>query len=55
MSIDRLIKEGSIHPFHASKQEVKRAMDIAKRDLALAESILKESLDWSYSIADQIL
>lgn len=51
MSIDRLIKEGSIHPFPASRQEVNRAMDIAKRDLTLAESILGESLDWSFSIA----
>ena len=51
MSIDRLIKEGSIHPFHATREEVNRAMDIARRDLALAESIVGESLDWSYSIA----
>ena len=51
MSIDRLIKEGSIHPFHAASEEINKVMDIAKRDLALAESILGESLDWAYSIA----
>ena len=51
MSIDRLIKEGNIHKFQASRQEIGRVMDIAKRDLALAKSISKESLDWAYSIA----
>lgn len=51
MSIDRLIKEVSVHPFHATKQEINRTMDIARRDLSLAGSILDESPDWSYSIA----
>jgi uncharacterized protein (UPF0332 family) len=51
MSIDRLIEEGSIHPFNATQDEVDRAIEIARRDLALAEGILGESLDWSYSIA----
>lgn len=51
MSIETLIKEGSIHPFRATPDEINKAMAIAQRDLALAESILEESLDWSYSIA----
>ena len=51
MSIERLIKEGSVHSFIGTSEEINRAMDIAKRDLTLAESILNESLDWSYSIA----
>ena len=51
MSIDKLIEDGSIHPFRATPEEIRRAMDIARRDIALAESILDESLDWSYSIA----
>jgi uncharacterized protein (UPF0332 family) len=51
MSIERLVKEGSIHPFSATLEEITKAMDITKRDLALAENILDESLDWSYSIA----
>jgi uncharacterized protein (UPF0332 family) len=51
VSIDRLIEEGSIHPFHATREEIARTMDIARRDLALAQNIMNESLDWSYSIA----
>jgi uncharacterized protein (UPF0332 family) len=51
MSIEELIKNGSIHPFKATQDEVDRAVEIARRDLALAENILEESLDWSYSIA----
>jgi uncharacterized protein (UPF0332 family) len=51
MSIDRLIGEGSIHPFKATQQEIARSMEIAHRDLTDAERILSESLDWAYSIA----
>ena len=51
MSIEELIKEGSIHPFKATREEINRAIEIAERDLSLAESIIEESLDWSYSIA----
>lgn len=51
MSIDRLIKEGSIHSFCATREEIARAMNLAKRDLAFAHSAVNESLDWSYSIA----
>lgn len=51
MSIDKLVEEGSIFPFRATKKEIDRAMEIARRDLAQAEKMLNESLDWSYSIA----
>ena len=51
MSIEELIKNGSIHPFKATQDEVDKAVEIARRDLALAKNILEESLDWSYSIA----
>lgn len=51
MSINRLVEEGSIHPFNATSAEIARAMEIARRDLALAENIIGESLDWSYFIA----
>jgi len=51
MSIEKLVSEGNVHPFHATADEINKAMAIAQRDLALAESILDESLDWSYSIA----
>ena len=51
MAIERLIKEGSIHPFSATPDEVNKAMEIARRDLSLAESIVEESRDWCFSIA----
>ena len=51
MSIEELIRAGSIHPFQATQEEINKAMTIAERDLKLAESIVEESLDWSYSIA----
>jgi len=51
MSIEELIKNGSIHPFEATQDEVNKAVEIARRDLALAENMLGESLDWCYSIA----
>ena len=51
MSIEELIKEGSIHPFQATPEEINRSIEIARRDLSLAEHISTESLDWSYSIA----
>jgi len=51
MSIEELNKNGSIHPFEATQDEVDKAVEIARRDLALAENMLGESLDWCYSIA----
>ena len=51
MSIEELIKEGGIHPFKATQEEIDRAVEIARRDLTLAERISEESLDWCFSIA----
>lgn len=51
MSIEELIKSGRIHPFKATQDEVDKAVEIARRDLGLAEDIPGKSLDWSYSIA----
>ncbi len=51
MSIEELISAGNIHPFKATHEEIDKAMAIAERDLKLAENIVDESLDWSYSIA----
>jgi uncharacterized protein (UPF0332 family) len=51
MSIDRLIKQGSIHPFTATREEVDRVLNIARRDLTVAQEIIKETPDWLYSIA----
>ena len=51
MSIDRLVREGGIHPFRATREEIAKVMDIAKRDLDDAEKARGTSLDWTYSIA----
>lgn len=51
MSIDRLVREGGIHPFRATREEIAKVMDIAKRDLDDAEKTRGTSLDWTYSIA----
>lgn len=51
MSIEELVKNGSIHPFQATQDEINRAIGVARRDLDIAEGILGESLDWAYSIA----
>ena len=51
MSVERLIQEGRIHPFNATRDEVNKAIEIAQRDLTLAEKVFDENLDWSFSIA----
>ncbi len=51
MSIESLVQEGSIHPFRATREEISKVMEIAKRDLAEAEKIQGTSLDWTFSIA----
>jgi len=50
MSVDKLIKEGRIHHFEASQEEIDKPLEIAQRDLALAEKILQDNLDWCFSI-----
>lgn len=50
MSLDKLISEGRVHPFKATPEEINKAMEIAQRDLALAQKILFENLDWCFSI-----
>jgi uncharacterized protein (UPF0332 family) len=50
MSLDRLLKEGSIHVFEATRDEIDKAIEIARRDFAFAEKIFEENLDWCFSI-----
>jgi uncharacterized protein (UPF0332 family) len=51
MSIEELVRQGSIHPFEATRGEIKKAMGIARRDLTLAEKLLGENFDWCFAIA----
>jgi len=50
MSIEELLRQGSIHPFEATPSEIKKAMGIARRDLTLAEKLLEENFDWCFAI-----
>jgi uncharacterized protein (UPF0332 family) len=51
MSVEKLLRDGRVPPFNATHDEVNKAIEIAERDLALAEKILDDDLDWSFSIA----
>lgn len=51
MSIEELIEEGSIHTFEATSGEIEKAMEVARRDLTLAEKLLAENYDWCFAIA----
>ncbi len=50
MTIDDLIKEGKLHRFEAKPEEIDKCLEIARRDLSLAEKIFEDDLDWCFSI-----
>lgn len=50
MSLDSLIKDGKGFAFKATKEEICRALNIAKRDLILAKKTKKDRLDWCFAI-----
>lgn len=51
MTIDKLLKEGKLHRFKATQDEIEKPLEIAERDLSVAEKIFEENLDWSFAIA----
>jgi len=51
MSVEKLLQEGRILLFNATQEEIDKATEIAERDLALAEKIFDDNLDWCFSIA----
>jgi uncharacterized protein (UPF0332 family) len=51
MTIDELVRQGSIRAFQAKPDEIARAMELARRDLAFASKLVDQNLDWCYSIA----
>ncbi len=51
MTIEKMLKEGRVLRFEATRDEVERAMEVARRDLSLAENIIGQSKDWCFSIA----
>ncbi len=51
MSLDRLMQGGYIKKLPISKSKVEDALNLAKRDITTAKSLLEENNDWSFSIA----
>jgi uncharacterized protein (UPF0332 family) len=50
MPYDKLLAQRRIKPYRAKPQEVERLLQVATRDLATAERILPDDLDWSFNI-----
>jgi uncharacterized protein (UPF0332 family) len=50
LSIDKLLESGKIHRFNATKDEIKKSLEIATRDIELADDILSKNLDWCLTI-----
>ncbi|MCG2767897.1 MAG: hypothetical protein ABIK79_15450 [Chloroflexota bacterium] len=50
MPYDKLLEQRRIKPYQARPREVERLLKVAARDLATAEKILPEDLDWTFNI-----
>ena len=50
MLYDKLLEQRRIKTYHSKPQEVERLLKVAARDLATAEKILPEDLDWAFRI-----
>ncbi|MGB7533974.1 MAG: HEPN domain-containing protein [Halobacteriota archaeon] len=51
MTLDELEREGYIKRLPVDKKKVEDALNIAKRDIKVAKSVLREDDDWAFSIA----
>ena len=51
MSIDELLKKRKIFRHRASREEVKRLLELADRDIRMAKLTMAEDWDWAFSIA----
>ncbi|MCK4731962.1 MAG: HEPN domain-containing protein [Methanophagales archaeon] len=51
MTLDELEREGYIKRLPVDKKKVEDAFNIAKRDIKVAKSVLREDDDWAFSIA----
>ena len=51
MSYDELEAEGLIRKTRIDPQRITDSLEIARRDIETAESVLDKSYDWAYSIA----
>ena len=50
MVYDELLRQRRIKPYQAKPREVERLLRVAARDLATAERLLPEDLDWAFNI-----
>jgi uncharacterized protein (UPF0332 family) len=50
MPYEKLLKQGRIKRYKARPREVERLLQVAIRDLATAEKVLPEDLDWTFNI-----
>ena len=50
MPYERLLQQGRIKPYQARPRETTRLLQVAARDLATAEKLLAEDVDWAFNI-----
>lgn len=50
MKYDELLRAGRIRRERVSKAEVRRALELAERDLAVARSMMSQARDWAFAI-----
>ena len=53
MSIDDLELKGYIKKLPVDKRRIQNALDLAKRDIKTAKSMLQQDMDWAFSIGLQ--
>jgi len=51
MNIDNLEREGFIKKLPVDKRKIEDALNLAKRDIKTAKSMLQQDRDWAFSIA----
>ena len=51
MQIDDLLRKRKIYRHRASREEVERLLQLADRDLRMAQLTMAEDWDWAFSIA----
>ncbi len=51
MDYDELLKARRIRRHKASREEIRQALDLARRDLQTARMLLNQDWDWSFAVA----
>lgn len=51
MNYSELQNSGLIHPYHGSKKQVQKRLQLAERDIKTSQKIVAEDWDWAFSIA----